>query len=139
MNVLDSIGIVTGPILASIIVAAVIATAAYIYQILLQKMPANVRIQVEHIAGMVVQATEQRYSDSQVATGRDKKQAAMDALSQICSALHIPLDVMHASAAIEAAVYELNQAQQQAGVSEKPTAVQPSVQITLPESKNKLN
>jgi hypothetical protein len=118
-----------GPTLAGIIICLAIVAATYTYQSLLQRLPANVRDQVERLAGMVVPAIEQQFADSVTTTGRQKKQAAMDMINAICQSLHIPLDITHASAAIEAAVYALNQAQSK--VAEQPTAVQPRVDVTL--------
>lgn len=121
---IQSLAAFCGPAIATIAASIAIAGAALAYQNMLQRLPDNVRAQVEGLAQMATQAIEQRYANSQAATGRGKKQDAMDILIQICNSLHIPLDVTHASAAIEAAVFQMNQKQ---GVSAQATAKVPSV------------
>jgi hypothetical protein len=97
------------PAVGATLLCAAIACASYLYQAALQKLPANVRVQVQGLAETVVQAVEQHYQ--LLAPGSDvKKQEALNMLTSICASLDIPLDTVHASAVIEAAVYVLNHA-----------------------------
>ena len=128
---LNSLGTISGPALASVILPVAIAIAAYFYQLMLQKLPSNVRSQIDAIASTVVQAIEQQYGQS-AATGRQKKQEAMDIMSEICLNMHLPINIRHVSAAIESAVYMLNRAQNKIPADEQPTAVTPSVKLPPP-------
>lgn len=95
------------PELTSIIICMAVAEAAYLYQVTVQRLPQSVRAHVQALAGTVVAAIEQKYNTG--SPGRTiKKQEAMQMLLTVCQSLKIPLDTTHASAAIEAAVYELN-------------------------------
>lgn len=95
------------PEIVSFTIAAAVGIAAYIYQWGVQRLPTNVRQQVQKIADTTVQAIEQKYNSGSPG-GALKKQEAMQMLADICKSLGLPLDQAHASAAIEAAVYGLN-------------------------------
>jgi len=97
------------PAAGATLLCAAIACAAYLYQAALQKLPANVRVQVQGLAETVVQAVEQHYQFL-VPGPAVKKQEALNMLTSICASLDIPLDTIHASAVIEAAVYAINHA-----------------------------
>ena len=62
---------------------------------------------VQALAHTAVAAIEQKYSASSPGSTL-KKQEAMQMLLELCKALKLPLDATHASAALEAAVFELN-------------------------------
>lgn len=95
------------PEVAAIIISAAVGAAGYLYQWGVQRLPANVRQQVQGLADTVAQAVEQKYSAGSPG-GAFKKQEAMTMLRDVCKSLGLPLDSAHASAAIEAAVFGLN-------------------------------
>jgi len=116
-----------GPTIATIVACLAIALAAYAYQNLVQLLPQSMREHVDAIAQMAVRAVEQRYSnaDPGATTSRQKKNDALSIMNSVAGALKIPMDAQHASAAIEAAVYALNQREPR--VSAQPTVKTPAL------------
>jgi hypothetical protein len=121
------------PTAGATIICAAIACAAYLYQIALQKLPANVRVQVESLADTVVQAVEQKYALADTGSAL-KKQDALTLLTSICTNLHIPLDLTHASAVIEAAVYTLNRSKNVQPALKHATSTRTFPAIVLPDT-----
>lgn len=114
------------PEMISIVICVVGGLTAYLYQWGLQRLPEAMRAHIADLADMAVRDIEQKYSAG--SPGKEiKKQEAMQLLLSLCQSLRLPLDVMHASAAIEAAVFTLGLIQQQAPAPDKPTVPMPSV------------
>ena len=82
--------------------------AGLIYQFTIQKLPANVRTTVAHVAQIAVQKTEQI---SAAASGDAKKALAVDLVGQMLAELKMPVPTKLIDGAIESAVYLMNQAQ----------------------------
>ena len=117
------------PELIVVALAAVGGGASYLYQWGVQRLPAAMRSHMADLTDTTVRAIEQKYSAGSPG-GDIKKQEAMQLLLSLCQGLHISLNTIHASAAIEAAVYELNLMSGKpapATTTEKPTAIMPSV------------
>ncbi len=109
------------PELITLVLSAAVAGGAYLYQWGVQRLPANMRTQIQALADTAVQAIEQKYAGQSSPGGPIKKQEAMQMLGDICKSLGLPLDQAHASAAIEAAVYGINLFQPKQTTASQPT------------------
>lgn len=81
--------------------------ASYLYQWALQRLPAQMRTHMQDLAQTAVTAIEQKYKGGNPGS-EIKKQEAMELLLDLCQDLKLPINLTHASAAIEAAVFALN-------------------------------
>lgn len=89
-----------------------VALAAWLYRIGEQRLPSNTRAMLDHFAEMAVQSIEQQYAGK---LGPDKKQLASQAIEEFFSAFRLPDPGATAiNAAIESAVFLLNQSKSQA-------------------------
>ena len=91
--------------LVPLLIPLVVALGIWLYQFLMEFLPARQRVSIDHVVRMVVRQVEQTMEG----IGSDeKKQAAVMLARQLFGALHLPVPDEHLlDAAIEAAVYEL--------------------------------
>ena len=94
------------PTVAMFCLLAVLVVAITMYRMLLQRLPANMRAEIQTLASTVVQAIEQQYAGRN-AGGAAKKQAALDLLATLVRDVGWHMNTAYASVAIEAAVYGL--------------------------------
>jgi LL-H family phage holin len=86
-----------------------IAGCAYGYQLLAQRLPEKQRAALDQFAGIAVAKIEQQYSS---ASGPNKKQLAIELIGDLFKSFGLPIPSTGAiDAAIEAAVFAINQAQ----------------------------
>lgn len=124
--------------LAGIIICAAITLAAQTYQAALQRLPKNVRLEIQALAETAVQAVEQKYSSDNLSSDA-KKQEAMTLIIQIAACLGLPLNPSYASASIEAAVFGMNlyrKLKAQETASHNPTSCYPLCQPAASSSQS---
>jgi hypothetical protein len=95
------------PTFAGIVIIIALAGAATIYQQLVQKLPINVRTQVDALVSMIVTAIEQKYGNT--IPGASKKAEALTTIADIARSFGLNIDPVYADVALEQAVYQLHQ------------------------------
>lgn len=96
------------PLVVPVALPLLIALSVAGYQFFMQRSPANVHHLVNSVASTVVQSTEQYYDG---VNGASKKLAAERDIVAILSSLHINVSEELVNAALESAVYAMNQEQ----------------------------
>ena len=95
------------PELITLVIAAAVGAASYLYQWGIQRLPANAQKIINGLAQTATQAIEQKYAN-QTPGGALKKQEAMSAVAAMSKELGLQFNENNASAAIESAVYAMN-------------------------------